>query len=338
MTTPKYRQLVEVLRTRIRKGEYAPGAKLPGHLVLAREFGVSAITSNRALVELEREGFIVRRPRSGSFVSDRAGALNEVLVVLRGPLTEENVMLFEYWRGVTAAAESAGVTVRTLQPSDRALATCVKSGWRPGLGIVFAICALADELAGAFAQSAIPHVYLDMEPPRSGCRVEADRYGACRELVRTLMADGCGRIGFVGNLNARTHALARDGYLDAVAPLGLPGGLVRDANDTTVTAVARELLNTPLGLDALVVMGGHLPVAALPVILGAPRKPRLGVLTENRTVLQLRDVAYVGWYSQVEAGRLAFQLLRQLAAGQTLGATMLHPPFRILRPGEALDV
>ena len=65
MSTPKYRQLIEELRTRIRKGVYAPGGKLPGHLALAREFGVSAITSNRALVELEREGLVVRRPRSG---------------------------------------------------------------------------------------------------------------------------------------------------------------------------------------------------------------------------------------------------------------------------------
>ncbi|SEM72221.1 substrate-binding domain-containing protein [Paenibacillus sp. OV219] len=68
---PLYSQILGILRERISQGEYVTGQQLPTELELADKFGVSRITSKRALIELEREGLIYRRRGSGSFVKKR---------------------------------------------------------------------------------------------------------------------------------------------------------------------------------------------------------------------------------------------------------------------------
>jgi hypothetical protein len=86
-------------------------------------------------------------------------------------------------------------------------------------------------------------------------------------------------------------------------------------------------------LDAVVIMGGNMPVAALPSVLGCGRSVSVGVMSENSTVLQLRSMAYVASYSQERSGRLAFDTLRRLALGELSGSATLYTPFEILRPG-----
>jgi GntR family transcriptional regulator of arabinose operon len=68
---PLYSQIIEILRDRITRGEYVVDQQLPTEIELAEQFGVSRITSKRALIELEREGLIYRRRGSGSFVKKR---------------------------------------------------------------------------------------------------------------------------------------------------------------------------------------------------------------------------------------------------------------------------
>ena len=49
----------------------APNEKLPSERDLIEEFGFSRPTIQKALSDLENEGIIYRRPRQGSFVSER---------------------------------------------------------------------------------------------------------------------------------------------------------------------------------------------------------------------------------------------------------------------------
>jgi GntR family transcriptional regulator of arabinose operon len=65
---PLYSQIFEILRDRISRGEYVTDQQLPTEVELAEQYGVSRITSKRALIDLEREGLIYRRRGSGSFV------------------------------------------------------------------------------------------------------------------------------------------------------------------------------------------------------------------------------------------------------------------------------
>ncbi|NMA74935.1 MAG: GntR family transcriptional regulator [Bacteroidales bacterium] len=68
---PLYMQIYHYLKEKIITGELEPNMQLPTELDLAEQFGVSRITSKRALMELENENLIYRRRGSGSFVKER---------------------------------------------------------------------------------------------------------------------------------------------------------------------------------------------------------------------------------------------------------------------------
>ena len=66
---PRYHQIAEALRARIRDGELQPGARLDNQRQLARTFGVTLMTLRQALEVLEREHLIERRHGLGTFVA-----------------------------------------------------------------------------------------------------------------------------------------------------------------------------------------------------------------------------------------------------------------------------
>lgn len=68
----KYAQVHKLIRERILNGTYPPGSRIPTETELPAQLNVSAITVIRALNDLAREGLIVRRRRSGSYVTDPA--------------------------------------------------------------------------------------------------------------------------------------------------------------------------------------------------------------------------------------------------------------------------
>jgi DNA-binding GntR family transcriptional regulator len=68
---PLYEQVRSVLRERIAAGTYAPGDRLPSESALAAEFEVHRLTVRRALEELAREGIVVARKGSGTYVAPR---------------------------------------------------------------------------------------------------------------------------------------------------------------------------------------------------------------------------------------------------------------------------
>lgn len=63
-----YRDIKADIRARILRGEWAPGALLPGEIDLAEGYEAARSTVNRAMRELADEGLIERRRKSGSRV------------------------------------------------------------------------------------------------------------------------------------------------------------------------------------------------------------------------------------------------------------------------------
>ncbi|RAP78023.1 GntR family transcriptional regulator [Paenibacillus montanisoli] len=114
---PLYSQILGILRERISQGEYVTGQQLPTELELAEQFGVSRITSKRALIELEREGLIYRRRGSGSFVKKRDEAKTAIevrtvpassrIISMILPFVSPNNSL-EHMQGVAKYVESKG--------------------------------------------------------------------------------------------------------------------------------------------------------------------------------------------------------------------------------------
>jgi GntR family frlABCD operon transcriptional regulator len=64
-----YEQMMQHLRVAIRTGQYVPGQRLPSDSELCQQFGVSRITSRRAVQELVNEGILERKQGKGTFVS-----------------------------------------------------------------------------------------------------------------------------------------------------------------------------------------------------------------------------------------------------------------------------
>ncbi|MBP2111664.1 DNA-binding LacI/PurR family transcriptional regulator [Paenibacillus silagei] len=67
---PMYEMIFQTLRERITNNEYKAGERVPSEKELCSEFGVSRITSKKALKMLAEEHLIVRQPGRGSFVAD----------------------------------------------------------------------------------------------------------------------------------------------------------------------------------------------------------------------------------------------------------------------------
>ena len=66
---PIYDQIVSQLRKQILTGELPADAPLPSIRSLAKDLGISVITTKRAYEELEREGLIYTVPAKGCFVA-----------------------------------------------------------------------------------------------------------------------------------------------------------------------------------------------------------------------------------------------------------------------------
>ncbi|MBR1741610.1 MAG: GntR family transcriptional regulator [Lachnospiraceae bacterium] len=72
---PIYAQIVEQIRTQILSGEIEEGTILPSIRKLAKETGVSVITTTRAYSELEATGYIASMQGKGSIVLPRNNSL-----------------------------------------------------------------------------------------------------------------------------------------------------------------------------------------------------------------------------------------------------------------------
>lgn len=79
-----HQRIQRALRALILDGALAPGVKLPATRALAARLGVARDTVENAYVQLQRDGYILRRKGSGSYVSDALG--NQ----LRGAMRRRN--------------------------------------------------------------------------------------------------------------------------------------------------------------------------------------------------------------------------------------------------------
>ena len=84
---PIYQQIISQIKERIVAGEWKAGSKLKSVRELALEAGVNPNTMQKALAELEREGFVYSKRTSGRFVTDN----KELIENERKNLVKDNV-------------------------------------------------------------------------------------------------------------------------------------------------------------------------------------------------------------------------------------------------------
>jgi DNA-binding transcriptional regulator YhcF (GntR family) len=75
---PVYVQIMDEIKTRIVSGRYKPGERIPSVRDLAEEARVNPNTMQKALSEIERDGYIISLRTSGKYVTDDAGIIEDL--------------------------------------------------------------------------------------------------------------------------------------------------------------------------------------------------------------------------------------------------------------------
>lgn len=73
-----HRQIAAELRARIRRGDWAPGERLPSIPALAEAYGVAKQTVQRTIDQLRVEGLLITKPGSGTYVRGTKRRLNRL--------------------------------------------------------------------------------------------------------------------------------------------------------------------------------------------------------------------------------------------------------------------
>lgn len=68
---PLYIQLQDIIIKKIEEKKYLPGEAIPSERKMAETYGVNRMTVKRAVEKLVEEGYLIRRPGSGTFVAKR---------------------------------------------------------------------------------------------------------------------------------------------------------------------------------------------------------------------------------------------------------------------------
>ena len=113
---PAYLQVKNHLREGLSGGRWSPGDRLPSEAELVGEFGLSRMTVNRALRELEQEGLVERVQGVGSFAA-QLHRISSTLTVRdvheeiaeRGHRHEARVLLLEKLRATPEQAQLFGL-------------------------------------------------------------------------------------------------------------------------------------------------------------------------------------------------------------------------------------
>ena len=331
-TDKKYKTIIDTIRQRIMTGEYPPGFKLPGQILLADEFGVSPITTKRALSELQNSGYIERRSRSGSYVAEKPRVISEVNIVIGDNIENETLWLSGYWEGIESGAQALNIPCQLMKTTNAAFRERVLSG--PSTQGVILLSFEDMNIMTQLNTAGIPFVVGEIEAKYADYNVYINRRRLTAALVETMHKDGIRKIAFFGNFRHPNHYLAGEGYRTAVHSLNQYSPMIYDINEDTIADKVTEVLSSADAPEGLIIAGGGLPFTALPAIRKIRPETKLGFITENQSILRLKDCAYIASFNQFDAGKLTFELLYQVAAGKITNPTTWFSHFEILSPGK----
>ncbi len=91
MTKVRYRQIYNILKSRIQQGIYANGDYLPSENEICKTYKITRTTARKALDELLKEGFIEKQQGKGSRVKERRKSLGLLTVKGFSEAVGENV-------------------------------------------------------------------------------------------------------------------------------------------------------------------------------------------------------------------------------------------------------
>ncbi len=321
---PLYREIVDQLIADIRSGTYQPGDKLPGFVELAGKFNVSRITSNRALSELAREGYVERISRRGTFVRAQPRDIRSILVPMNLRDYNECSHLTEYLYGVFSRAREKGIDVR-LEPIDSDMFRGEQGLRQHG---VDAVMQLGDPQYDfpypQIRESNIPWVGVGAQQGPCPYYVCED-YRAGTMLLTNGMRNQLGeRIGIIANPDYKNHQICLQGFFDAMGNTPMSQRLVCQADHTDADSMTRDFCRAE-DLDGIVVCG-VMCVRALEALRQDGNAIPMGILAETKATRQLEGLCFVVRLDHVETGRRAVDFICAVAAGRVSDNAVIRVP------------
>ena len=275
---PAFRRLKDQL-LRV-AADRAPGAKFPSVRELRRQFSLSQATVDKALFELETEGYIQREQGRGTFVRERAAsaAVKNELIALVVPFLNVSSFFMDIAHGVEDElfqrgyqmllcasrldAARGGIHIERFMADDNTRGVIYASS-NAGTELVAGLNALAAEKPLAILDVAVPGVVADY--------VTTDDKSGAFEAVEHLIKSGHRKIAFLtAERSDATSTLANrfDGYRAALKANGVSFDytLVIKAVDCEIgygRNAVREALAEGLDITALFCASDDLAVGAL---------------------------------------------------------------------------
>ncbi len=238
---PKYQQIVVELRRCIAVGRVKVGDRLPSETELADRFGVSRLTVQRALKELQLEGLVERRAGSGTYVQ-APKELNGHLFGLLIPGLGETEIFEPMCQGMAKAGRTGGHALlwgHSTHASDEdkqflAHQLCDDYIARRVSGVFFAPLegfknkdavnhSIAERLSAAGIAVVLLDRCIDVWPKRSRFDVVCiDNRRGGYQVTGHLLSRGASRLLFLARPNsAPTVNLRYVGFAEAMRAVGL---------------------------------------------------------------------------------------------------------------------
>lgn len=233
MTKTFYQTIVDALLEDMQSGTIATGEQIPTEQELSTRFGVSRITSARAVRELETLGMVKRVRGKGSFVTDESQwAMNKArsnLTALVVPFSRQNDSGYALLEGLEAQARAAGllVTLHNSQETPEKEQQIIQDVMaHSALGaIIYPDTSLTNlTVFGQLVVDEFPFVIIDREVLGiEASFVGPDNRSGMRRIVEYLVSIGHRQISYMAS--TRTTLLSERarflGYCDGLVGAGL---------------------------------------------------------------------------------------------------------------------
>lgn len=224
---PLYQQLLKEVRSRIQKGEWTAGSRLPNELDLVRDLGVSRMTVRQALSAAVDAGLLVRMRGKGTFVAagveaaPARGFVGHVVPFLSHSFDVQMLLGVESVLKVAGYRLSFSNTEGDIQAEQQMLQQLESEGM---LGCIVEPVDGHDEILERWVARRFPVVLLDRSP--AGLQadlVASDHFRGGYAVVRHLIDEGYTNIVYLAADPVRLSSIAerRAGYLAAMEDAGL---------------------------------------------------------------------------------------------------------------------
>jgi GntR family transcriptional regulator, arabinose operon transcriptional repressor len=210
MPAALWQRIHDDLKAKIDSGEMAPHEPLPHDQDLADSYGVSRITAHRALYELQRIGYVVRKRKAGTVVAELKKSERKTIAAVFFNLGQrfESALLSSITLAIgdemrVEVAESRHDPVREIE--------IIRQLSQEAAGIIlFPTCdpSTAPALA-EICHSGYPLVCVDRFPSQVECdSVLTDNYGATKEGMELLFSRGHRAIAHLTDLETHVASTA----------------------------------------------------------------------------------------------------------------------------------